>query len=81
MEVEVTGEFVALSNTTGDSDRDIARARLMGRHKVARLRALALVAHPWGYAADWPDVAGPWRNVDRRPDAAARRARWRSSSG
>jgi transposase len=36
----------------GDSDRDIARARLMGRPKVAALRALAM-QHGW-LAADTP---------------------------
>jgi len=36
----------------GDSDRDIARARLMGRPKVAALRALA-ARHGW-LAAEMP---------------------------
>ena len=36
----------------GDSDRDIARARLMGRPKVAALRALA-IKHGW-IVADKP---------------------------
>ena len=32
----------------GDSDRDIARARLMGRNKLARFRALAIaVSQGW----------------------------------
>ncbi len=38
----------------GDSDRDIARSRLMGRNKVARLRA---VAQERGWLA--PDAALP----------------------
>ena len=36
----------------GDSDRDVARARLMGRPKVAALRALA-IKHGW-LVADAP---------------------------
>jgi hypothetical protein len=36
----------------GDSDRDIARSRLMGRPKVAALRGLA-VSHGW-LAPDGP---------------------------
>src|SRR4029079_592601 len=36
----------------GDSDRDVARARLMGRAKVAALRALA-IKHGW-LVADAP---------------------------
>jgi hypothetical protein len=41
----------------GDSDRDVARSRLMGRPKVAAFRALA-VAHGWlDPAAVLPDEA------------------------
>jgi transposase len=39
----------------GDTDRDIARARLMGRHKTARLRALAASRGWLDRAAALPD--------------------------
>lgn len=59
----------------GDSDRDIARSRLMGRPKVAALRALA-AAHGWlEPAAVLPDDAAIAAAVGR-----ARRARSTISS-
>ena len=54
----------------GDSDRDIARSRLMGRKKGAQIRAVAYERGWLTPAVPWPDdavLATLFARPDRRP--------------